>query len=233
MLHKSWISDIQIYTEKWDEIRKGKFTSSRIHAIMGDKPLLPGAMTYIYQKAGEFVTKQTLADDSDVIIEDENTAWGLQYEPEALNFFGLIKNLKYLITQKIIFDPNGHASSTPDALWVMDTSVFKEDCYNVATVEVKCPRKYHKFFPLFECQTPEDLKKFNKNYFWQVVDQMTICQAAIGYFVCYHPLFPVPNNIRIIEFKKIDLWKDFILLEQRKTQAIEKMKELILRFRKN
>lgn len=231
MLHKSFISHIEIYSDEWNKMRLGRFTSSRIHALMGEKPFQAGAMSYIHQKAGEHITGQTLAEE-DVIIEDENTTWGLQTEPEALRQFGIFKKLQYLVVQKLIFDPNGQTSSTPDALWIIDSSVLQEDCYNVATVEVKCPRKYHRFFPMFACKTPEDLKRAYSTYYWQVIDQMHTCNAALGYFVCFHPLFPAGNNFRCIEFRKIDLWDDFAKLQQRKLLAIQKLNEILSEFKK-
>lgn len=230
MLHKNLISNIQIYTPEWDVIRKGRLTSSRIVSLLTEKPLGAGAMSYIYQKAGERITNYTLADENEQIIEDENTVWGLENEPHALNLFGLAMKIKYLVVQKIIFDPTGMESTTPDALWIMDTSVIKEDCYNVATVEVKCPRKYHTFFPLYACDTPQKIKKHERKYYWQVIDQMLVCDASVGYFVCHHPLFKSGKNIRIVKFDKLDLWDDFMLLEQRKKQAIEVIKGLINEF---
>lgn len=230
MLHKEFISSIEIYSSQWDKIRLGRITSSKASVWLGEKALSQGAMSYLYQKAGEIITGQTLAED-EAIVEDENTVWGLQYEPEALNQFGRAMGLKYLVTQKIIFDPSSRTSSTPDALWIIESSLTKENCYNVATVEVKCPRKYHRFFPLFACKTPADLKKGYSTYYWQVLHQMHTCKAAIGYFACYHPLFPTGKNLRIIEFKKIDLWDDFIKLEQREKQAVQKLEEIILEFK--
>jgi hypothetical protein len=230
MLHKSWISNIQIYTPEWDAIRRGKLTSSRFHTLMAKEGLGVGANTYIYQKAGEFITGKSVSDEGEEYLEDENTVWGLEHEATALNLFGIEKKIKYLVVQKIIFNPNGNTSSTPDALWIIDSSVIKEDCYNVATIEVKCPRKYHKFFPMYACETPEDLKKKYSVYYWQKLHQMHTCSAAVGYFVCYHPFFPPGKNMRIIEFRKIDLWNDFILLQQREAEAIQKMKDLIRQF---
>lgn len=227
MLHKNFISNIQIYTEEWQMIRLGRFTSSRIHVLMAEKSLTEGAMSYIYQKAGEFITGQTTEEDTDV-VEDENTAWGVLNEPEALKKFGISMGIKYLITQKIIFDPKGRTSSTPDALWVIDSSVTVDDCYNVATVEVKCPRKYHRFFPLFACNTPDDLRSKYRPHFWQVIDQMSVCGAAVGYFVVYNPTFPTHKNMKVIEFRKIDLWDDFKKLDQRKKEAVHKLEEIIL-----
>lgn len=227
MLHNSFISNIKIYTDDWHITRLGRLTSSKINVLMGEKSLTEGAMSYIYQKAGEAITGQTTEEDTD-IVEDENTAWGILNEPEALKKFGAYMGIRYLITQKIIFDPKGRTSSTPDALWIIDSSVLQENSYNVATVEVKCPRKYHRFFPLFACNTPEELKAKYKPHFWQVIDQMHVCGAAVGYFVVYNPTFPPHKNLKVIEFQKIKLWDDFKKLEQRKKEAVQTLEDIIL-----
>lgn len=229
MLHKSHISGVQIYTPEWDNIRLGRFTSSKISELMGEKPYQKSFMTYVHQKAGELIGGR-IEEHGEDQIDDENTLWGLQYEPEALQFFGREKKIEYLVTQKVIFEPGGCTSSTPDALWILSSSIVKEDHYNVATVEVKCPRKYARFFPLYSCVTPGDLKRYMAIYYWQVLDQMLVCSAPVGYFVCYHTKFPPEKRMKVIEFRKIDLWDDFSLLEQRKDLAIKKYKEIISQF---
>lgn len=228
MLHKNHISNISIYSDEWHQFRLGKLTSSRMSVIIGENEFSQGAMTYIYQKVGEEITGQSTA-DFDEQIEDENTTWGLQYENEALSKIKEIKKIDFLATQKLISNPDGRFSSTPDAIWI-HSLCKNQDEYNVSTVEVKCPRKYHKFIPLYNCKTPAQLKSFNKNYYWQVLDQMDNCGSAVGYFGCYHPLFPQGKNIQIIEFKKIELWDDFKLLAQRKKSAVAKFEELRFEF---
>lgn len=230
MLKVSHISNIQIYTHDWDMARLGRFTSSRINVLMGEKNIQDsGAMTYIYHKVGELLTKKSMATEDD-IIEDENTAWGRENEPMAITKFGLTYGIKFLVTQKLILDPSTQFSSTPDAIWVHGASVMKDDEYNVSTLEVKCPRKYHKFIPLYKCKTPADLKAFNKNYYWQVIDQMYNCDSAMGYFACYHPLFPEGKNLGVIEFKKIDLWPEFKKMKERKDQAVKIFNEIKAEF---
>lgn len=218
MLKKSHISNIQIYTKEWDDARCGRFTSSRISPLLGDSLSNKGALTYIYQKVGEFVTGKSA--DTDEQIEDENTEWGRTYEPAAIRLFGQQKGIDFLVTQKIILNPDGRFSSTPDAIWVHGESVLKDEEYNVSTLEVKCPRKHPRFIPLHQCNTPSDLKKYEPKYFWQVVHQMAICDSAVGYFMCYHPLYPEGKNFKIIQFNKIEMWDDFKLLDQR-MKAVE------------
>jgi hypothetical protein len=196
--------------------------------MMGKEPFTEGAMTYIYHKVGEELTGRSTAQDE--VLEDENTDWGNTYEPDAIKRFGQIKQLDFLVTQRLISDPESRFSSTPDAIWVHGASLLKEGQYNVSTLEVKCPRKYHKFIPYFQCHTPEDLKKFNKIYYWQVLDQMYNCDSAVGYFMAFHPLFPESKNYRIIEFRKIDLWDDFKLMAIRKKLAVDKFEEIRKQF---
>lgn len=223
MLHKDHISQIQIYSTDWDQMRLGKFTSSRISTLTGQSQFSDGAMTYIYQKVGEELTgKSTALDD---VIEDENTQWGLEQEPFAIEKFRQVKKVEMLATQKLIFNPDKRFSSTPDAIWIHGVCLNQFE-YNVSTLEVKCPRKYHKYIPLFECVTPADLKKENRVYYWQVLDQMSNCGSAIGYFMSFHPLFPEGSNYNIIEFQKINLWDDFKLLKDRKQAASDKFEEI-------
>lgn len=228
MLHINHISKIEIYTPEWFKMRLGRFTSSMMNRLMTEEPFGQGAITYIHQKVGEVLTGQTTAEDE--IIEDENTAWGNTYENEAINEFGVKMGLKYLAIQKLILNPDRNFSSTPDAIWIKGVCKNKEE-YNVRTVEVKCPRKYHKFIPYYMCETPHEIKKLSKVYFWQVIDQMDNCGSAIGYFVVYHPLFPKGVNLRIIEFDKMKLWEEFKLLQVRKKLAIEKFNQILSTFR--
>lgn len=223
MLKVKHISNIEIYSPEWHQCRLGKFTSSRIHTLMGEKPLSDGAMTYIMHKVGEEITGHTTAEDEN--IEDENTVWGLQNEPHALQMFGKRMQIEFLVTQKMIHNEESRFSSTPDAIWTHNKSLHAEE-HNVSTVEVKCPRKYHKYIPFYRCRTPSQLKSISKVYYWQVLDQMDNCDSAIGYFAVYHPLFPEGGNFNVIEFRKIDLWDDFKLLKQRKKIALEEFERL-------
>lgn len=227
MLHKKHISNIQIYTDEWHQMRLGKFTSSRIHSLMSEKPYSDGFMTYVDQKVGEELTGQTTSYDEE--IEDENTIWGKENEPKALEKFHSVNKVNFLVTQKLIYTPETRFSSTPDAIWVHGECLNEEE-YNVSTLEVKCPRKYHKFNRLYRCKTPMDLYKVNKIYFWQTIDQMDNCGSAIGYFAVFHPSYPSGANYKQIEFRKIDLWEEFKLLKQRKKLANEKFEEIRAEF---
>lgn len=227
MLKKSHITNVSIFSEEWQLLRRGKFTSSRIHCLMGEKGISDGGLTYIDQKLGEEMTGHCVSDDDE--LEDENTTWGNTHEPDALKRFHLENKVEFLVTQKMIHAANTRFSSTPDAIWVHGEASNQEE-YNVSTLEVKCPRKFHRFNKLYRCKTPSDLFKVSKIYYWQVLDQMDNCDSAVGYFGVYHPLYPVNCNWRQIQFKKIDLWDDFKKLRQRKSEAEQKLIEFKLHF---
>lgn len=219
MLKKENISQAKIYTDEWQKCRRGKFTSSKIVCLMADKGFGSGAYTYIDQKLGEELTRHIVSDDDD-FFEDENTVWGNMNEPKAIAEFHTRNNVEFLVTQRLIHAPNTRFSSTPDAIWVHGEASNQLE-YNVSTLEVKCPRKFHRFNKLYRCIKPQDLQKADNRYFWQTIDQMDNCDSAVGYFAIYHPFYPKTCNYRQIQFRKLELWDEFKLLRQRKAKAAE------------
>ncbi len=228
MLKTSHISNVEIYSDEWNRVRLGRFTSSKISVLMYEKNVTDGALSYIHQKVGEQITG--IGVDVDEQVEDENTQWGKEYEPAAIRRFGEIKEIEFLVTQKVIFDPDTRFSSTPDAVWIHGPSVLKADEYNVSTLEVKCPRKYPRFLELYMCKTPADLRKVSSKYYWQVMDQMYNCDSAVGYFACFHPLFPAGKNMKIIQFNKVEMWPEFKKMKDRKEEAVRLFDQFIAEF---
>ncbi len=228
MLHKDNISQAQIYTDEWQQCRRGKFTSSKIHCLMTERGLGTGAHTYIDQKLGEEMTGHVVSEE-ETPLDDENTVWGNMYEPHAINKFHEVNKIQFLVTQKLIHAPNSRFSSTPDGIWVHGLASNQVE-FNVSTLEVKCPRKFHRFNKLFRCKKPLDLLKTEPKYFWQVIDQMENCDSAVGYFAVYHPLYPEGCNFRQIRFKKLELWDEFKLLHKRKEEAVNLMMEWMKEF---
>ncbi len=217
MLKKENISKAQIYTDEWQQCRRGKFTSSKIHCLMAPKGFGDGAFTYIDQKLGEEMTGHVVSEE-EIPLDDENTVWGNTYEPKMIELFHQKNNIQFLVTQKLIHAPNTRFSSTPDAIWVHGEASNQLE-YNVSTLEGKCPRKFHRYNKLYRCKTPHDLLKTEPKYFWQTLDQMDNCDSAVGYFAVYHPLYPEWCNYRQIQFKKLELWDEFKFLKRRKNEA--------------
>lgn len=226
MLKKSHISNIEIYSPEWHAYRRGRGTSSKMSTIMGSEGFGRSGESYIYQKVGELLTGQS----NDKEFEfDEDLDWGKMYEHEGIQKFAEKMGIKLLVSQKLITDPEGHFSSTPDAIWVHGECKIDTTEYNVSIAECKCPRTYHNFIPKFLCKSPADLYKVNKSDYWQTIDQMDQCGAAKGYFFVYHPYFPEGTNINIIEFRKMELWDHFKLLSARKKEFVQRFEETRLK----
>lgn len=221
MLKKDRISGITIFSEEWQNNRLGKFTSSRIHALVADKPYSKGFMSYIYQKVGEELTGKQIYENEP---ETDAMQWGIENEPIALQKFGKVKGLDFLVVQQLIIVPDTRYMGTPDALIVMNESV-DQSAYNVATVEVKCFPSFQSYVTLALCKTPSDVKKAFPYVYWQIIDQMLICDCLNGYCVAYHPQFRA-GNLNIVEFRKIELIEDFKFLNERKKMATEKFDEI-------
>jgi hypothetical protein len=233
MLNKAHISKIKPMSDEWMVARRGKLTSSEIHFIVSDKFMTTGCRSYLFRKVGELLTNVTATSD----LNTEATIHGLMYESEAVQKFAMVYGFKYIICQQLIAIPGTKNGSTPDGIIVLNESL-DEEMYNVSTVEVKCPMTYANFIALSLCKTPQDLKNENREYYWQVLDQMDNCDSMHGYFIAYHPDFKA-GNFHVIEFRKMQpdgieggkivkfpISKDLAFLKERKKMASDYMDEL-------
>jgi YqaJ-like recombinase protein len=235
MLNKTYISKIKPMSDEWLVARRGKLTSSENHNLVSDKFMTTGCRSYLFRKVGELLTNVTATGE----LNTEATAHGLMYETEAVQKLVKVYGFKYVICQQLIAIPGTKFGSTPDGIIVMNESL-DEQMYNVRTVEVKCPMTYANYIALAMCKTPQDLKAENKEYYWQVLDQMDNCDAMYGYFVAYHPDFKA-GNFHVIEFRKMQpdgkeqgkiiqfpIAKDLAFLKERKLMASGYMDELYI-----
>lgn len=215
MLLKNSISSIVIHSEPWFQARLSKITSSEFHFLMGPEGIGAAGTNYIYRKVGEELTGIPCRNE----ISTAATEHGHEYEPENLREFGKHMGIEFLVQQKLILSPNGRVGSTPDAIWPLKESA-DGTAWQVSTVEAKCPTAFDNFIHLWNCTTPEDVKKKNKIYYWQVLHQMKVCDCLNGYLSIYNPFFKA-GKLRVIEFKKIDLVQEFALMERRTQEAIQ------------
>ncbi len=197
MLKKAHICPTDFRTEegyeKWRRNRLAKFTSSEIHYLTYPTGFTEGSLSYIRRKVGEELTGQPARPD----FETDATRHGLLHEATAIRKFGIKKGLEFVVVQQLISPPDSRFGGTPDALIVIRESPDQTE-YEVETVEVKCPPTFDAYISLFECDSPQDLKKVKREYYWQVLDQMDLCGATRGHFVIYHPGFKAGNHKSII-----------------------------------
>jgi hypothetical protein len=177
-------------------------------------------MSYIYRKIGEELSGLVCRDEVDTVA----TEHGKKFESQGIIEVGKQLGIEFVVTQKLITAPDSRFSCTPDFLILHNESIDKK-FWNVSTGEIKCPFSYDSYVGLARCKTPADVKKENKSYYFQVLDQMDNCDCIYGYLGIYHPYFKF-GNLNIIQFRKLLLREDFALLKQRKQMAVEKFNEV-------
>lgn len=226
------ISHTAVYQDDWHKMKRGKFSASKNGELIGktsDKGIFTDtAITYIENLAGEIDTGKSSQDE----IFNDDINWGNAHEPEAIQWFR--ENVKMFLDKTpeipkdypiqpvlrnevtndthrlIIYDE--YSCCTPDALVADYDDINKlfdisGERIRVSPLETKCPRKFHRFVKLRKCKTPEDLKKEESKYHWQVITQMLFTDAVDGFFCCYHPFFKVKGSI--IHYRRINLAEDF------------------------
>lgn len=249
MLLKSKISEHSLsldptLNEAYKKAKLSLFTSSEFHYLMAEKGLGSAGRNYIYRKAGEAMLN--LETDDKALLEKIKeylkhkqdlstiaTEHGLNYEREGLQLFGEKMGLSHLLVQRLILDEDGRCGGTPDGLIVLNESTDGLS-YNVQTCEIKCPISFDAYIRLFKCKTPDDLKKEERAYYFQVLHQMEICGALDGYFIVYHPFFK-SGKMNIIKFNKVEIVRnvkigeknDFKIMAERKAEAIQIFNETI------
>jgi hypothetical protein len=233
MLKKSNISPIKAQSEEWFTARLAKFTSSEIHYLTYPTGLTDGSLSYIRRKVGEELTGKPCRDE----ILTPAMLHGHLHEAAAVRKFGQKLELEFIVIQQLIIEPETRFGGTPDGLIVLRVSPDGLE-YEVETVEVKCPPSFDAYIGLFECDTPADVKKEKREYYWQVLDQMLLCGAKRGHFVIYHPDFKAGNH-KSITFNPLDpVWDDKLkkktfpihtdlkLLRDRKQEAVVKFEQI-------
>jgi len=155
---------MQQRSKEWYDIRKGRFTASRISELMGVKGLGLTGENYAFELACEEVFG--IEEDSDFISYDMQR--GINLEPMAFEKFKSIKELEFIDVQKCSFFVYGqNAGASPDGL-----------VSNDAILEIKCPRNT-KFFKLVKDSI------IDKDYIYQMQMQMMCTNSIKAHFFNY------------------------------------------------
>jgi putative phage-type endonuclease len=176
-------------TEQWYEQRKGRFTASDVHKLMGAKGLGETGLSLCRKKAQEIVFGRD--EEWEVLTFDMQR--GISQEPIAFELFKRQKELDFIEVQECSFFPIGaNSGASPDGLVGSD-----------AVLEIKCPRP-EKFFILVE----KGLEAIDPSYYDQMQLQMKATNSNRCYF--FNNLFFKGQNLShelIVERddKRIDL----------------------------
>lgn len=231
MIRLEDISHTAVHSDEWHKERLGRVTASPFFCLVSDKAeWTQGALTYLYNKAGEIDT----GEKADEEFFNDDVDWGNAYEPEAIEWaakeigMNIIRDSTTNGTHRFIRKGN-YAGCTPDALLNKDVkAIFSTDgeYLKAYTLEVKCPRKHARFIEVLKCNSPSELKKIgskdSKKYYWQVIYQMFVCNTPKAYFAVYSPKFKAGN---IIEFNRndviVDIAKAKFITEQAEIEIIK------------
>lgn len=233
MLPINRISHTITHKEDWIKKRLGKITASQVSKLIGEKSdkgiFKTTAMSYLEGLAHEIITGERYQDE----FFTNATNFGNANELDAINYFceNFIKRKPLINTDNkdthrlIILDE--FIGCTPDGLIPLyedENKLFDEtgEYIKVSPLEVKCPPK--NFLKLYKCVTPQDLKKVEPIYYWQVLLQLHCCDSLNAYFGVYHPKYP---RKRFIEFKKIELIEDIKFLKNTLNFAKVELKNII------
>jgi hypothetical protein len=168
--------------ERWFELRRGKFTSSRFGDLMkrgrGKDEWGQVALTYMYQVAAERMGSFSFGFSSSA------TKWGVDNEANAIAAYAAKANCTVDSTPFQFFD-HKHYGGTPDGL-VGDDGV----------VEVKCPYSPAEHFKTFVTKTVP------VQYYWQVFGHLLVTGRQWCDFISFDPRLEGPNGLVVIRVER-------------------------------
>lgn len=153
-------------SKEWFDIRKGRFTASRISDLLGAKGLGLTGENYAFEKAVEIVYG---LDEEDGFTSFDMKR-GVELEPLAFRKFSEMKDLEFVEVKEAYFFPFGeNAGASPDGL-----------VGEHAILEIKAPRP-NKFFGL----VAKGLDAIDKVYIDQMQMQMLCTNSNRCHFFNY------------------------------------------------
>lgn len=197
-------------TKEWFEARKGKFTSSEIHKIMGSKGIGKTGFTYIAEVVGEqfseFVKEEVFS---------KALQWGKDNEPKVKRF--LIKEKGFDIIE---------SGFTPSEFEFFGGSLDGWDRNTDSVIEIKCPYNTGNHIKHgLNCQDLETFKKEVKEYYWQLVGNCFSMNTNRCFFVSFDPR--INSNLGLI-IKQFEIpQEDIDLLKERLQEANQIRLEII------
>lgn len=191
------IFDVEQRSQEWYDLRKGVFTSSEAHKLLGIKGLGQTGETYALEKAIEIV--EGFGDDE---LNTYDINRGIELEPYAFDKFNEVKSLDFIKARKVGFIKlNDNVGSSPDGLIDDDQGL-----------EIKCPRR-DKFYKIVAL----GVDAVDKDYVQQMQHQMWVGNLKKFYFMNYI----IENGNEKWHILEFDRDKKVIdLLKERTEQAI-------------
>lgn len=194
---------------EWQQARRGKFSASQIHKLMGVKGLGKTGETYILEK----VTECLGVDLNE--ISNYAMQYGTEMEPYAKQYYEAAFKCEIAERGFIIADWCEDAGCSPDGIIEGANK----------GLEIKCPYNPVNHTENLLIKSAEDLKKIRNEYYWQV----QMCMAVTGLnkwdFVSFHPEFTGMNRMIAVEIPANE--NDIKLLKSRISEAVKIKNEFL------
>jgi len=202
-------------SQDWIELRRGKFTASEIHKLMGksfgetlDK-WTGTAQTYIMEKVAESFSTESQP------LSSIEIRWGNENEPFGKAHYELIFGEEIEDIGFVLWSKNKECGCSPDG-FVKGKN---------RGMELKCPYTLKSHIESFFINTNEQFKASKTNYYWQVMSSMMFTGYREWDFVSFHPYFKPEQRLSCIEIIADD--KEFTFLAERLQAAVITRDKLI------
>lgn len=197
------MNNIEQRSQEWYNERKGRFTGSQIHKLMGVRGLGQNGETYIFE-----VVYNSLFDDLEENFTSYDMQVGVEREPLAFKKLSQILGQRFIKIEKCGFFPYlEYAGASPDGV------------SEKAVIEIKCP-KANTFFNVVRSNYVDP-----KYY-----DQMQMEMLAANKELCYYFNYFIDTNGKefwhLIEVKRdekrINEIKDRLILANALAEKFKK-----------
>jgi len=208
-------------TTDWLKLRRGKFTSSEIHKLMGVKfgdnlsDWTATAQNYILEKVAE-----TFSDQSQPLTSKE-IAWGLEHEPIGIAHYEGVFGETIEEIGFVLWSENTACGCSPDGVVLI----------NDRGIELKCPYTLKSHIINLMIRSNADFKRQKPDNYWQVMSAMMFCKFDAWDFVSFHPYFKPEQRLACIEIVRDDA--EFEYMKQRLHAAVKLRDKLIKEIKNN
>jgi biotin operon repressor len=193
------------------ELRRGMFTASEIHKLMGKTLDTDTAQTYIMEKVAEELG----------VYEDEIWSkaiqWGNDFEPEAKRYYSLAMKVNIENSDFILAPWCEHAGASPDGKIEGQSK----------GLEFKCPFNPKNHIKHLMIRSAGELKSECKEYYWQIQMGLAVTGWDAWDFISFDPRFKQSLRMVAIEIKPEPA--DIALMKDRILKAVEIKNQILKR----
>jgi len=200
-------------SDEWLQIRKGKFTASEVHRLMGIKGLGKTGETYIFEKVTEELGG-TIPPVFSKAMEH-----GTLTEPFAKRHYELAFDCTIVDKPFLIAEWCDQAGCSPDGI-----VEGKE-----LGVETKCPMNPTNHIQHLMIISDQELKDQKPEYYWQVQCCLAVTGLKEWDFVSYHEDFSGKLRMSVLTVAANE--SDIALLKSRIGEAVEIKNKIIAKIK--